>query len=244
MPRLDCDDFAARSLQTATAVAAADRVLADRKVTSAELVKRMCAVLDERLASGRQRALVICAYYKGVEILHICGGCVRSPSQAHWRPIHREDLFAVFSVSKGITAAALMALVSDGRIAYDTPASKVWPELGDGVGTVRDVASHRAGLQMLGLCLAVLAFPLTLGASVWPHIWRCMCWWVARASRHLPCRPAGQRHASCKRSAAAPPLCRPLVSAPLPAAAHSIAPCVMCPTRPPGFVLVPGGLTD
>ena len=55
------DDFAARSLQSAAAAAAADRVLADRSIDSTALVKRMCAVLDERLASGRQRALAICA---------------------------------------------------------------------------------------------------------------------------------------------------------------------------------------
>jgi CubicO group peptidase (beta-lactamase class C family) len=191
----DDGGFGARSFLALAGMAAADAVLADRGTDSAALAQRMATVIDERLAAGRQTALVICAYYKGVEIVHVGGGRVRrADRESPWRPVQPSDLFAVFSVSKGITAAALATLVSDGQVSYETSASAIWADLDQQAGTVRDVASHRAGVPVLAWCVAALAIPLLCGLRVWPLVWDAMCRLVARATRRP--RPGGRQHAT------------------------------------------------
>ena len=191
----DDGGFGARSFLALAGVAAADAVLADRGTDSAALAQRMATVIDERLAAGRQTALVICAYYKGVEIVHVGGGRVRrADRESPWRPVQPSDLFAVFSVSKGITAAALATLVSGGQVSYETSASAIWADLDQQAGTVRDVASHRAGVPVLAWCVAALAIPLLCGLRVWPLVWDAMCYLVARATRRP--RPGGRQHAT------------------------------------------------
>lgn len=68
--------------------------------------------------------------------------------RANPRPVTRDTLFCVFSVSKAILATGLLRLIEDGRLALDDPVVRCWPAFrGKDDVTVRHVLSHTAGLH-------------------------------------------------------------------------------------------------
>jgi CubicO group peptidase (beta-lactamase class C family) len=64
-------------------------------------------------------------------------------------PIEPDTPFFLASLSKALTAVAVMQLVEDGTVALDAPVSTYLPELGPGahVVSVRDLLHHRTGLS-------------------------------------------------------------------------------------------------
>ncbi len=63
-------------------------------------------------------------------------------------PVTPGTAFAIASVSKTFTAALVMALVQDGKIALDTPVTRYLPELTKAKGvTVRQLLDHTSGLR-------------------------------------------------------------------------------------------------
>jgi len=65
------------------------------------------------------------------------------------RPVDADTLFPVYSVTKGITAAALQVQVARGLLSLDDLVVEHWPEYGQSgkeATTVLDVVTHRAGL--------------------------------------------------------------------------------------------------
>ena len=184
------DDYAARSYQSPREALLADAALQACGTTSAALVSRMAGRIDAQLATRRQEALIVCAYYQGVEILHVGGGRVRKPGgrcSSHWRPAGPSDLLACFSVSKGMAAAALLALIDAGALSYEMPAADLWPQLSR-TASVRDIASHRGEVPLLCSCLISLIWPLLLGPWIWPATWSVMCRLVAWANRRAAAR--------------------------------------------------------
>lgn len=68
------------------------------------------------------------------------------------RAWERDTVATIFSGTKGLTAACLLALVEDGRLDPQRPAADYWPEFAAGGKhdvTVADVATHRAGLPVV-----------------------------------------------------------------------------------------------
>src|SRR5687767_5739649 len=71
-------------------------------------------------------------------------------------PVDKDTLFAVASLTKAFTSAALAALVDEGRLRWDDPVTKHLPsfQLYDPYVTreltVRDLLSHRSGLATFG----------------------------------------------------------------------------------------------
>jgi len=60
-----------------------------------------------------------------------------------------DSVYPIFSVTKAMTLFVLMSLVEEGSIDVDWPMSYIWPEFGQAgkeVITIRQVASHQAGL--------------------------------------------------------------------------------------------------
>ena len=85
--------------------------------------------VNTALSSGRQLGLVVTAYYKGVEIVHVGGGLSRrqnGPNDA-WKPVGPTDLFTINSVTKAVCASGVMKLVEQGVIDYDAPVTRYWP---------------------------------------------------------------------------------------------------------------------
>jgi len=68
------------------------------------------------------------------------------------RPVDGDSLFAVFSVTKGITAAAVNMQAERGLLDLDAPIARYWPEFGkngkEGI-TIRHVLSHRSGIPQM-----------------------------------------------------------------------------------------------
>ncbi len=71
------------------------------------------------------------------------------------RPMQRDTVFAIASMTKPITATAIMILQEDGKLSVDDPVSRYLPEFGDVVLedgsrppaiTIRHLLSHMAGL--------------------------------------------------------------------------------------------------
>lgn len=77
--------------------------------------------------------------------------------------VTEDTAFGVASVSKSVTALAVMQLVADGRMSLDDGVSKYIPEIGDleiirgGEVRVRDLLTHTAGLPPLATRFAVLS---------------------------------------------------------------------------------------
>ena len=71
----------------------------------------MCVRVTPLVSARTGPALAVCVYYKGEEVLYLGAGKVRhcGPSDRAWRPVAADDLFAGFSVSKGLAAATLFS---------------------------------------------------------------------------------------------------------------------------------------
>ena len=73
--------------------------------------------------------------------------------RARTRPWQRGTLINVYSTTKGIVATAAALLVEQGKLRYDDPVVKHWPEYGQAgkeKTTVAQLLSHQAGLPGFG----------------------------------------------------------------------------------------------
>jgi CubicO group peptidase (beta-lactamase class C family) len=102
-----------------------------------------------RLVESGELGLQACAVVDGAVVVDAAGGFT---SPARDRPIDGDSLFPVFSVTKGIVAAALLALLSGGALELDGAVASYWPEFGRGgkrAITVADVLVHAAGVPQM-----------------------------------------------------------------------------------------------
>ena len=100
------------------------------------------ANFDERDELGAAFAL----YVDGDKKVDLWGGTANVQTGATWAD---DTLQLVFSTTKGLTATAIAMLVQAGKLRYDDPVSRHWPEFaaaGKGDVTVDQVMSHQAGL--------------------------------------------------------------------------------------------------
>lgn len=67
------------------------------------------------------------------------------------RPLNRDDIFRLYSMSKPITAAAIMKLVEQGKLRLDTPLHAILPEFsGRTPITISQLLTHTAGFPYGG----------------------------------------------------------------------------------------------
>jgi CubicO group peptidase (beta-lactamase class C family) len=105
------------------------------------------ALLDQFVADGTERGVQVAAYLNGELVVDAVAG-VADPATG--RKVTSETLFPIFSTGKGMAATLAHLMVERGKITYDTPIAKVWPEFaanGKGGITLRHALSHTAGLQ-------------------------------------------------------------------------------------------------
>ena len=114
----------------------------------AEIPQRLQKFVDDGRISG---AVTLVATQD--RILH--SAVVGQADLAAQRPMAEDSIFRIASLTKTITAAGLMLLVAEGKVAIDDPVAKYIPEftdqkLKDGSAarpvTIRDVMTHTAGL--------------------------------------------------------------------------------------------------
>ena len=107
------------------------------------------ALLDDLVASGEERGLQVAVYHRGDLVVDAWAGMADAASGT---PVTPETLFTVYSVSKGITATAIHILAEQGKLAYDDPIAKHWPEFatnGKADVLVRHALSHVSGIPQV-----------------------------------------------------------------------------------------------
>jgi CubicO group peptidase (beta-lactamase class C family) len=114
-------------------------------------------LIDSRIEEGLLHArslgevgVQVAAYLDGELIVDAWIGTADPAGSG--RLVDASTLFTAFSVTKGVTAAALGVLVERGIVDYDARVTDFWPEYGQHGKertTVGDVTSHRAGMPAM-----------------------------------------------------------------------------------------------
>jgi CubicO group peptidase (beta-lactamase class C family) len=102
---------------------------------------------DSLFADGLDPGSAVAVWVDGAPVVDLWGGWADA---ARTRPWQRDTLVNVWSASKGVLALAAAMLVDRGRLAYDAPVARYWPEFSQGgkqAITVDQVMSHQAGLD-------------------------------------------------------------------------------------------------
>ena len=97
-------------------------------------------------ADGAELGATVCVWWQGEPVVDLYGG-VRDA--AGGEPLGPDDLFNVWSTSKGLSALCAAMAVDRGLLDYDWPVVRVWPQFGahgkDRL-TVGQLLSHQSGV--------------------------------------------------------------------------------------------------
>jgi CubicO group peptidase (beta-lactamase class C family) len=105
--------------------------------------------LEEIVAGGEEIGLQVAAYRDGRLVIDACAG-VADPATG--RKVTSDTLFTVFSTTKGIIYGAIHLLAERGKLSYDDPVSRFWPEFGargKQAVTLGQVMDHSAGVPQM-----------------------------------------------------------------------------------------------
>jgi CubicO group peptidase (beta-lactamase class C family) len=111
--------------------------------------QRMRGVLEQMVASGAELGLQLAVYRDGKLVVDTWAGVADRRSG---RVVDGDSLFTVFSTGKGIVATCIHMLAERGKLEYDAPIARYWPEFaqnGKGTTTVRDALTHRVGVPLM-----------------------------------------------------------------------------------------------
>lgn len=109
---------------------------------------RVQAALERAIELG-EGGLQVAAYLGEELIVDQWAGCADVETGT---PVAADTLFAVFSVTKGVTAAAVNMQAERGLLDLDAPIARYWPEFaqnGKDRITIRHVLSHRSGIPQM-----------------------------------------------------------------------------------------------
>jgi CubicO group peptidase (beta-lactamase class C family) len=102
---------------------------------------QVTSVLDGLVGTGQDAA-----YLNSELVIDTWAGTADS---ATGRAVDGDSMFTVFSTSKGPTSTCIHQLVERGRLFYDEPVAKYWPEFaakGKGAVTIRHALTHRSAV--------------------------------------------------------------------------------------------------
>ncbi|HZG66668.1 MAG TPA: serine hydrolase domain-containing protein [Herpetosiphonaceae bacterium] len=143
-----------------------------------DLQRRVQQLIDGLVESGEEVGLQVAAYVDGTLVVDAWAGVA---DEVTGRPVDGDTLFTSWSTTKGFVATCLHILADRGRVAYDAPVARYWPEFaanGKQAVTVRHALTHTAGIPYLP-------------DGVTPEMmtdWEAMCSAIAR---HAPLWPPG-----------------------------------------------------
>jgi CubicO group peptidase (beta-lactamase class C family) len=104
---------------------------------------------ERNFAARGERGAACAVYHRGAKVVDLWGGYRCVSTLAPWTP---DTLVLVFSVSKGMAAAAMVVAHAQGLLELDLPVATYWPEFasaGKREVTVRQLLAHQAGLVSL-----------------------------------------------------------------------------------------------
>ncbi|NUS42235.1 MAG: beta-lactamase family protein [Mycobacteriaceae bacterium] len=162
--------------------------------------------LAANFSRHRDLGAAVCVYRDGKPVVDLWGG-VADPHTA--RPWTRDTLAVLYSVTKGVLAAAAHVLVERRKLDLDVPVAQYWPDFAAenkaGI-TVRQLLSHQAGLPVLdkpvplaeALTWQPMADALAAQRPVWPpgtahgYHARTFGWLVGEVIRRVTDRSPGR----------------------------------------------------
>jgi CubicO group peptidase (beta-lactamase class C family) len=104
------------------------------------------AAFEANFAAGLELGARFALAIEGEVVVDLMGGFA---DRDQTRPFGRDTLTPVFSTTKAVASTLIARLVSQGRLAYDTPVVELWPDFGAAGKdrlTVEQVLSHQGGL--------------------------------------------------------------------------------------------------
>jgi CubicO group peptidase (beta-lactamase class C family) len=96
---------------------------------------------------GPAMGAALSVYLHGQVVVDLWGGVADTRTDTPWA---RDTVSVIFSCTKGLMSILAARLVQEGRLDYDAPVSRYWPEFaaaGKQDTQVRHLLSHRAGLS-------------------------------------------------------------------------------------------------
>lgn len=110
----------------------------------------------EKAIAQKQAAGIVTLAIKDGKVIHF--DAAGSANIAKQRPMQKDSLFWIASMTKSVSVTTIMTLVDEGKLSLDEPASKWFPDLGKvklASGkpparpiTLRDLMSHTAGIAV------------------------------------------------------------------------------------------------
>jgi CubicO group peptidase (beta-lactamase class C family) len=111
-----------------------------------ELNEAVRQLLDSLTAEGPELGLQVAAYLNGEPVIDCWSGVADTETG---QAVDGHSMFTVFSTSKGVTATCIHILADRGKLDYDDPICKYWPEFaanGKEHATIRHALTHRVGV--------------------------------------------------------------------------------------------------
>src|SRR5882757_8064577 len=90
-----------------------------------ELVRDAFAANFERSGDDAEVGAAVCVYVNGKQVVDLWGGFADAGRKRAWQS---DTLANIWSATKGVVAIAVAMLVDRGKLSYDEPAAKYWPE--------------------------------------------------------------------------------------------------------------------
>jgi len=103
----------------------------------------------ERSGDDTEVGAAVCVYVNGRQVVDLWGGFADAGRKRAWQS---DTLANIWSATKGVVAIAIAMLVDRGKLSYDEPVVKYWPEFGQAGKeriTVAQLMSHQSGLNGL-----------------------------------------------------------------------------------------------
>ena len=116
------------------------------KTLNSQANAKVQAFIDEIVQSGEEMGLQVAAYLNG-ELVIDCWSGVADRSTG--RKVDGDTLFTTASMAKGISTTCVHILADRGKLDYDAPIAKYWPEFaqnGKEKATVRHGLTHSVGI--------------------------------------------------------------------------------------------------
>lgn len=104
------------------------------------------AAFQENFTSGQEIGASFAVYRDGVPLVDLWGG---SANKERTVPVTNRTLYTLMSTTKGLAAVCIAMLVDRGKLDYEAPVVRYWPQFGaagKAAITVGQLMSHQAGL--------------------------------------------------------------------------------------------------
>jgi CubicO group peptidase (beta-lactamase class C family) len=120
-------------------------------------VREIVDIFNRQLVDGLHPGAQLVVLRHGQVVVDRFGGLANTARRI---PVNADTPFMTYSVSKAFTGMCVHRLIEEGRVEWDAPIARYWPEWGckgKEKATIRHAFLHQAGLPLRGLSIELLA---------------------------------------------------------------------------------------